>query len=308
MPRRRHRPAIIAAASLLATTLSSACLGLKEDGPTGPIGNSDHFTAVIDGTAWTGLTATLSAGASPGGLFSLVGTDASGTGILLTLYNIGAPGAYPLGVGASVFGGSASLIQGSSTWWTPLSGAAGTITLASVSATRIVGTFSFVAVPVAGTGASRTVTAGSFDLDVVSTPPFAVAANQGNRFGGTLGGQPWNAATVVMVSGPATGTVGIGISNSTHQIDLTLSGFTGAATYGLNTGVARYFAVTRLGTSVVTWGGSTVTSSGSVVVTSAGASRLVGTYDVSLPPIASNPTAGTLTMTGTFDVGVPLTP
>lgn len=278
--------------------LLTACGG---NDPTGP-GGSANFQATIGSAVWQAQTASAVAGVN--GTFTISGGSASGSGLALVLYNMSAPGTYPLGVGGSVFGGSATVTEGVASWWTALSGAAGTVTISQVSATRIVGTFSFTAVPLAGgaTG-TRQVSAGSFDLAVTTTGSITVPANVGNRAGGTLGGLPWNAATVVMVSAPASGLMTSGFSNDTHNINLILSGLAGAGTYQLNTGVARYFTVMLTGTAT-TWGGTQASNSGSVVLTSVTASRVVGTYNATLQPGVGNP-GGPLTITGTFDLGIP---
>lgn len=295
---------LMRAASMSGTVLAVSCLLVSSCGgnnsPTGP-GGGANFQATVGGTAWQAQSAAAGGGAN--GTFSITGVNASGAGIGLVLYNLSAPGTYPLGVGGTVFGGTATLTEGAASWWTALTGAAGTVTITQVSSTRIAGTFSFTAVPLSGgaTG-TRAVTAGSFDLAVTATGSIAVPANVGNRAGGMLGGQPWNAATVVMISAPASGVLSSGFSNDTHSINLTLSGFTGPGTYQLNTGVARYFGVVLTGTTT-SWGGTQASNSGSVVITSVSASRVVGSYTATLQPGTGG--AGTLTITGTFDLGIP---
>jgi hypothetical protein len=285
---------------LALTLLAAGCGGSS----TGPAGGNAAFSATIDGVAWAAVATSTAANGAANGIFSIIGADATGKALSLTLYNIGAPGTYPLGVTGTVYGGTGIVTEASSSWSTPLSGAAGTVTITTVSGTRLVGTFSFTAAPLLGPGSTRSVTNGSFDVAVSSTVSVAVAANAGGKFGGTLGGQPWNAAVSVMTSPPSSGSLAAGFSNTTHQVTLILSGFTGVDTYGMSTGVARYFAVTDIATAK-TWGGSGTTNTGSVVITSVTAARLAGTYDVTLQPGVASPGTGTLQMTGTFDVGLP---
>jgi hypothetical protein len=292
----RTRPLLLGA---LATALLTSCgdsTGVDPDAP---------LRATIDGVPWSALELGTGANGGASGTFTVVGADDRGRVLTLSVFNIGVPGTYPLGVGASVFGGTASLAEGSSAWWTPLSGSAGEIVITTVSATRLAGTFSFVAVPLLGAAAgNRSVTHGAFDVEVNSSGSVTVPENAGSRFGGTLGGQPWNAATVAMVSGPASGSLSMGLSNDTHQVNLVLDDFTGAATYEMSTDVARFFGVTHLPTGN-TWGGTGTTNAGSVVVTDMTGSRMVGTYDVTLEPGTANPGPGTLHLTGTFDIGIP---
>ena len=282
--------------------LLAACGG-STTGPSGG-GNTAPFSAQIDGTAWNSLTISTSAHGSANGTFTLIGavTSPTQTSMSLTLWNIAAPGTYPMGVGPTVPGGTANVTTGVQTWSTPLSGAAGTVTVTSVSATKITGTFSFVATPFSGgaTG-NRTVAQGTFDLPVTSTGSVTVPANVGSTFGGTLGGAPWNAATVVMVAAPSSGTLTIGASNLTHNINMIISGYAGPGSYALGTGVQRSMTVFLSGT-VQNWGATGTASTGTVTVTSASATRIKGTYTASLAPGAN--TTGTMPISGNFDVGL----
>lgn len=64
--------------------------------------------------------------------------------LIFKLYNIGAPGTYPLGTQLSLTGGTVVVSKpGSSGWSRALTGAAGQIVITSVTASRISGTFSF---------------------------------------------------------------------------------------------------------------------------------------------------------------------
>lgn len=276
-------------------------------GPTGPGNNGgQQFSATIDGTAWTSGSIYSSSIGSANGTFSIAG----GTGVQsaatmsLTLFNISAPGTYPLGVGGSVPGGIASISQGVQSWSTPLSGAAGTVTVTSVSSTRLRGTFSYTATPFSGNPTNnRVVSNGVFDMPITASGSVAVPAHIGSTFGGTLGGAPWNAATVVMVAAPSSGTLTVGASNTGQLINLIISGYNGVGVYAMNSGVARYMTVMTVG-AIQSWGGSGPLASGTVSVTSATATRIKGTYDVTLQASVVSPGAGTRTLTGAFDLGI----
>lgn len=284
--------------------LVAALLGCG--GGNGPVGNNGagQFSAQIDGSAWSGANAIGAAGA--GGIFTLTGVQlGSGTGLTMTLYSIGAPGTYPLGVGGSVAGGIASIVSGATSFWsTPLNGAAGTVTISAVSPTRIAGTFNFTAPPLAPqTGASRVVTQGQFDLPVTGPATLVVPPNAGSRVTGTIAGTPFNAATVVTVTSPASGTLTFAGSTIDRTLNVIIAGYTGVGSYTLGTGATRTVRVATAQAPVNAWGGTNATSSGTLVVTSASASRVAGTISATLQP-APGFTGAPITITATFDVGV----
>jgi hypothetical protein len=220
----------------------------------------------------------------------------------ITLQHIGAPGTYPLGVGGTVPGGTATVFTGGTSWWTALTGGSGTVIISAVTPSSIAGTFSYTAKPFAGGAAgNRTVTQGQFNVSFPTPGSITIAPNAGSTFGGTLNSQNWNAATVVTVTHPSSGTMTIGASNDTHMINVTISGFTGVGSYALGTGVVRTMQVTIPGSSSM-WGGSGTASIGIVQVTSYTTSRVEGTYTASLP--GNIGTAGTVTLSGTFSVGL----
>ncbi|MCC6243740.1 MAG: hypothetical protein IT353_12930, partial [Gemmatimonadaceae bacterium] len=125
MIRQRSTPRFLLCAMLLA---SVNCGGGSQTGP-GTTPSTSRFRATIDGAAWSSLSSTAAAG--PGGNFTLIGSQvgASVTSLTLSLYSIGAPGTYPLGVSGNVVGGIGTVVTAPSTWLTPLSGAAGTVTI-----------------------------------------------------------------------------------------------------------------------------------------------------------------------------------
>lgn len=286
-----------------ALSLTAACGG-GGGGPAGPGGGGGNasFTANIDGSSWTAIAAATQVLGSANGTFTIAGSTGGANAITMsmTLANLGAPGTYPLGVTASVPGGVGLITSGSSSWSTPLTGLAGSVTVTAVSGTRIAGTFSFVASPlISGTG-NRNVTQGSFDLPVTSSGSVAVAPNRGSRVAGTLNGSPWNAATVVMVTPPSSGTLTMGAGTNTHLFNLIISGYAGPGTYTLGTGVVRSMTLALLGTSQG-WGGQGA-NSGTVTITSATADRIQGNLNVTLQPVGA--TQGVVTFSAAFDLGL----
>lgn len=290
----------------LATILliTAACGGDSPTDSGGP--NTAPLKATIDGQPWVASFASAAAGAN--GVFTVSGSSLSTsvTALSLILYYIGAPGTYPLGVGGSVRGGQGILSGSGSSWATALTGASGSVTITTVSATRIAGKFEFSAPPQAGAGTTttRTVTQGEFDLPVTGPGTLNVPDNLGSLVTGTIAGTAFNAATVVSVTSPSSGTLTIGASNTAYSVNLVLSGYTGVGTYAMGTGASRTFSVTTAGTPQARWGGSNGTTSGTVIVTSATNTRIKGTYDLVLSPSIVNPGPGQISVTGSFELGL----
>jgi hypothetical protein len=262
------------------------------------------MSATIDGASWSSQALTSTATGGANGTFSLVGGASliNQPSITIVLYNIAEPGTYPLGVTATVRGGIANVTFGVDAWTTALTGSSGTVTVGSVSATRIAGTFSFTAVPlIQTTTGTRTVTNGTFDM-ALTAPAGAVPAHVGSSFGGMLNGSSWNAATVVTVSHPSSGVLTVGASNDAYNFNMIISEFTGNGVYALNTSVSRQVTGTQLGT-VFSWGGAAGQSTGTVTVTNYTATRVIGSYNVLLQP--NGGAAGTLSLSGNFSVGLP---
>lgn len=285
--------------------LTTGCGSNNSTDTGGPPGDAG-LRATIDGQAWVSNFANATAGAN--GIFAISGSslNASVTGMSLVLYYIDKPGTYPLGVGGSVKGGLGVLSGGGASWATPLSGSAGTVSITSVSATRITGTFAYTAPPQTGQStAIRTVTNGQFDLPVTGPATLAVADNLGSSVVGTVGGNAFTAATIVQVTSPSSGTLTMGASNTTYSMNMVMSGYTGPATYTMGTGASRTFSVsTTVNGAPKMWGGTNGTTTGTIVITSATSTRIKGILSLSLLPAIVNPGTGTLALSGTFELGI----
>ena len=192
-----------------------------------------------------------------------------------------------------------------------MSGADGSITITSLTATQMSGTFNFV---VTGSAGSRTVTDGDFSVTVKALTTIGpIPDNAGSTLSVTLGGAPWNAAFVQgnITNSPLLGAGFLQISstNSMRGVSITLSGVTGPGTYALgNTGtVTRQIGVTNVANPLSgMWTSIGSGASGSVVITTMTATRIKGTFTATLVPAAGSTTAGNLAVTnGTFDVGLP---
>lgn len=148
----------------LALLLTASAAGCGDDGPAGP----DNFglgtlSADIDGVTWTAVSAT--AASSTNDIVGVGAADLSGTSIAFAFSN--QPGSYTIGP-TNVYNAQYNETQGStvSAWLASgLQGGSGTITVTSITADRVQGTFEFVAVPVNQPGAPNVVvTNGVFDV------------------------------------------------------------------------------------------------------------------------------------------------
>ena len=283
-------------------TVLAACGG---DGPSGPVGGGQFgtFSAVIDGVPWAANGLYMTAAAQPGGIFTFGGQNVATGGIILsmTLYHIGAPGTYPLGVTSTVPGGSASITLLPNILWSDLTGSSGTVNVTAVSPSNIAGTFSFTASPMPGSsGPNKSVTQGQFNINFPSPGSLTIAPNAGSTFGGLLAGQSWNAATIVNVVHPSSGTLNIGASNDRYSVTINIGGFTGVGIHTLGSVVGKTMMVIDLGTSQ-SYGGSQSTSAGTVQITAYNSNRVQGTYNATLQRLSP---AGSITLSGSFNVGL----
>jgi len=301
---------------LLGLLVTTACGGSDE--PTDPNspnppppGGSANFTASVDGQAWASAANLTNVTAAQSGTYIISGSVLAGASVralTLTLMNIPATGTYPLGTGAGVSGGTAIYAESAGGWLTPLSGEAGTITITTLSATRIAGTFSFAATATSGgaTG-TRTVTNGAFDLAITSGTTTPVPEKSRMVLKATIGGQPYNASTIVS-NGSLSNFFGFGGSNTRHSINITLSNIAGPGTYALGGGAAVQVSAPPgepVTGPLCCWNGTFSGSTGSVTVTAITATRMTGTFNFVLQPGGLGAATAPLTITnGTFDVGL----
>ncbi len=289
-------------------SVTAACGGDPSFGPDDPRNNT--FDATIEGVAWT--ASTVSAEQSVAGIPGYLNFQGSSAGanprtMAITLARIPGPGTYPLGMNTqSATGGSVTMVEGSRSWLTPLSGAAGTVTITSLTSSRVVGTFQFVAVPFLGTsGGPQTVTNGAFDVPLSAGFVAATPAQLGGKVSMDIAGFPirWNAATTV-ASGTLPSLITVVANNGSYSATLVLGPIELGTLALSNTVPLRRLTVTQPGTAGG-WGG-TAGDQGSMTVTQASNGRLVGTFSATLAPTPATSTLTPLTITnGTFDVPVP---
>ena len=150
------------AASLVVFALN-ACGG---DSPTGINGNTNvgdgSMTANINGAAWRSTKAG-DKGSHSGTIYAVVGLNGSYT-IALGIAGLTAPGTVDLSL-ASGNGSNAIVSNTVGAWSTAFNGGSGTITVTTLTANRIAGTFSFDAAAGSGnaTGTLQ-VRNGNFDV------------------------------------------------------------------------------------------------------------------------------------------------
>jgi hypothetical protein len=322
--------------ALTGVLLLAACSG-DSTGPSSNNGNNNgngggnnngnttgtHMRATIDGQSWTagtvaGSVTALQSSRISGGYLILgvqfLSSGGIGSTLTFTLNNISGPGTYPLGVDAvSVAGGFGGISGGTpgGTWITPLSGAAGTITITALTTTHIAGTFSFTATPPAtgagGATGTRTVTAGSFDAPfsgavVLQTLPDSV----GSKMSATLNGTAWNAA--IVSAGTSLGYISISGINDRQTLIFTMPQPTTTGTYQLSNLPGFILkawdpnAVAPAGARCC-WGN--VGDVGTITFTSLTKTRAKGTITATLSAQAGTAASGLLTIANlTFDVGL----
>lgn len=291
--------------------------GDDSSGPAGPGGSNSPMTAKIDGAAFAAdplFTGQGVASIAPGA-FYIGGYQLSGTStrsITISLANVAGPGTYPLGVGPLVFGGTGIVVLDAQGWGTPLSGAAGSITITTLSTTRMAGTFFFTAdASTGGATGVKSVTDGAFDMPIVSGgsngPP---ADHLGSRVTGMIDGAQWTAATVV--SGVASGAFIFTASNNLRTVSVSVSAFTPPDTFDLSS-TAPFRLVQVMGpgdgpsNDPCCWNEVTG-NTGTITIATVTATRITGSVNALLVPSPGTSASGSLVVELTFDVGIPQTP
>ncbi|MDH4338373.1 MAG: hypothetical protein OEX18_13960 [Candidatus Krumholzibacteria bacterium] len=292
-------------ALLLVALLAVGCGG--SDSPAGPGGGGgpiggggNSFTATVDGQPFKADVGTIQVtGNTPAtrqGTLAISGFQTS-TGVGLTLiisFFIG-PATQPLGVNTGTNpGGTGSVLMAPDIWMTPLNGHAGFVTVTARTDKRIAGTFNFTSdgilpgiVP-----ASRVVTNGKFDITIdTGLPP--LPSGVGSTAIANIGGQPWNAATIVGLH-PGAGVFSVNANNTEYSVTLVTSTLVSAGnTYGIPSQMGM--TITHVGTTD-SWYGGVGADVGSVTISTFDANRLVASFSGTFQPIGT--AVGTLTVTG----------
>jgi hypothetical protein len=289
---------------------SSGPGGMAPPPPGGGTSGPSPLSMTIDGQPWSadplaagvGVTVTL-----PGTYgFSVTRTVGTTTTLaMFMLWNIGGPGTYDLGVNATNFGGTFGF--GNTTgavWSTPLSGAAGSVTITTLTATRIAGTFACTLDSVGGDAHDRlTIANGSFDFPIVSNTAGSLPENAGSRLSVTVDGEVWNAAEIMSIrSGAGGSNIICSADNLAGNLGLGIAGATAPGTYPVGSAAGLGFSDAS---GAGTWGGAPG-DSGAIVITSISPGRIKGTFG---GRFAATPgtSAGMHMVDGTFDLGIPAT-
>jgi hypothetical protein len=263
------------------------------DGPSNPGGGGgggggNSFTAVIDGVNWASDEAFISVtGISTPtreGMLIITGFEASsGRGLSMGISFFIGPATQPLGVNTGTTpGGTGTVMVTPESWTTPMSGQAGFITLSARTATRVAGTFNYTAEALGGAvPAARVVTGGAFDITKDSgLPPLPTGV--GSTAIATIGGVPWNAATIVGLSGGGTSFT-LAADNTSYSITLSPKQLVSAGnTYGIPSQMG--ITVLRTGTADSWWGGLGA-DIGSITITTLTTNRVVATFNGNLVPL-----------------------
>lgn len=291
--------------------------GLVGPGPGG--GGGGPFSFTVDGLGWSGDPLVAGQGASvvSPGAYLVMATRASGSAYTfagLTLFNIGGTGTYPLGVNATNFGGWFVLGNASAGWWTPLNGSAGTVTITTLTATRIAGTFACVVDSLHGTArGTHVIASGSFDYPILANSVGPLPDHAGSSLAATVDGAYWNAATVFGFVTGSSPTFIVSGGSLDESMSITVPAITGAGTYPIALAGPRSSLGVTDGAAGVQWGGAVVpgpggtyvpADSGAVVVTSYTATRIKGTFGARLARTAGSGPNKVLTG-GSFDIGIP---
>jgi hypothetical protein len=192
-------------------------------------------------------------------------------------------------------------------WSTPFSGAAGTITLTTLTATQIVGTFSFSADSLIGNAhGTKVVTEGQFNMLLGGTLG-TIPDQYGSRLSGTFGGNAFNGATVVVTL--LSNTLVIAANNTNYSLGIGKTSFAGVGTYDVGTDPGDVI-VTMQGPAANPTGpvnccwSTGVGTTGTLTVTSLTATRIKGSVSATLTPNPGTTASAPLDVSATFDIGI----
>jgi hypothetical protein len=163
-------------AIVLAAGLWACSSGGNDDDDNGnPVGpppvsggaTNGTFSAQLSGAAWS-ATGQVTVTRSGGNYIGIAGTGFVGSlayAVVIGIGNATGPGTHSLNLGAG--GDGSSIVVGTSQsigYGTGFGGGNGSVTITTLTANRIVGTFSGTAIPTTGSGANLVITNGRFDI------------------------------------------------------------------------------------------------------------------------------------------------
>lgn len=165
--KRRHLVASLALAAFAAACSSSGPTSSTNGNNNGNNTATGTMTATIDGASWTANFQTRAS--LTNGTLSITGESYTGTSsqtrvVTIAVTNAVADSTYTLYAGGDGHGGNAiTTLGGTSQWFSASAGGSGSITVATLNATHVTGTFAFVGIG-AGSIGNSTVTSGVFDI------------------------------------------------------------------------------------------------------------------------------------------------
>lgn len=298
---------------VLAAACAAFLVACGGGGPTNPGGGGggggDVLAASIDGTAWSAASGTIAASGNtsqiPGGLIFQGSTlSQPARALVINLARIAGPGTYPLGVNTGTnAGGTLTMSLGTASWWTPLSGDAGTITITSMANGRMQGTFSATLGRLAGTGGADQVTITNGQFNVPINPGYAAPAadNRGSVLSVTVDGQTSKGATIVGLGG-GTSLIGITATNLDWTVILSAGPVDAPGTLPLSSTTVPIRKVSIISTAGGQGWGGTQADVGTFTINSVTATRMAGSFSATLAGIGQ--AGGSRTVTGTFDVRI----
>lgn len=153
-----HTTRVLSSAALLSLI---ACGGSSTAPGSGSNSCAAPLSATVNGVAWC---SPLPQGTFQHSIVSIAGFDTGITSSIAFAVAATVPGTYSLAFGNNT-GGFATYVKNSQGWGSGLTGGTGSVTITTLTATHVIGTFVFDAVPSNG-GATGTihVTNGHFDL------------------------------------------------------------------------------------------------------------------------------------------------
>jgi hypothetical protein len=273
-------------------------------GPGVGVATTGTLTALIDGAGFNGalvLSATL-----VNGILSVAGADEQHA-LQLVVGGVAGPGTFPIGPTSAT---TAALAQNGTalTWLAGPTIGSGSITVTSLTATAVTGTFTLTLGPTAAAAGIRTITNGVFDVPLAASLPVPPSVPVGPAV--PAGGAP--TGLVALIDRIEWRPAGLGQATRTPQGYVTIAGVdvqarglsmaifgSAVGTYSLespNSHNALYSAGSQM------WFTSRPGGGGSVTIASISTTQITGSFTLTLVPGPTNSDQRTLVVTGTFDL------
>lgn len=198
--------------------------------------------ATIAGRIWRATPSSIKADVCTAGLpgrlnFVGGGPDSDEGEVTIALSYISGPGTYPMGVGwDAVRGGWMRYRNNRGVFWTtPMTGASGTVTVKTLAADRITGTFAARLTNAFDQRQADTVqvTNGNFDVPLNSGFTLPVGDDTGSVFITTFNSNSWMAARVSGMGGGTT-TIDVEASTDSRLVRVHLEGIDGVGVYQIS--------------------------------------------------------------------------